>query len=256
MSAWACTLERMHFVQKLTPALLWQRVKIHAATRPTCVLLFVGALLLGNILSLSMFRAFAQTSCARGNMAYTIVRGDTLSGIAARFHSSWWFLASHNHIANANRIFPEQTLCIPTNAPMLSPVAGIAASHSGYIALARNDALTVGLAPDLFVRQIAQESGFNPSAFSPAGAQGIAQFEPATAAALGVNPWNPPQALSGAAYLMSHYVKQYDGDYAMALAAYNAGPGAVQRAVQGGGINWRLYLPPETKNYIRIILLQ
>jgi len=246
----------MHFVQMLTPALLWQRMKTHVATRPTFVFIFVGVLLLGNILTLPMFGAFAQTSCASGNMAYTVVRGDTLNKIAARFHSSWWFLASHNHIANANLIFPEQTICIPTNASMLSPLAVIAPSQRGYIALAKNDALAVGIAPDLFVRQIAQESGFNPSAFSPAGARGIAQFEPATAAALGVNPWNPTQALSGAAYLMSQYVKQYNGDYAMALAAYNAGPGAVQRAVRVGGINWRLYLPTETKNYIRIILLQ
>ncbi len=240
----------------LTPAFLWHQVKTRFATKPTLVFILVGVLLLGNLLSLQVFRVFAQASCSSGNLAYSVVRGDTLSKIAARYHSSWWFLASHNHIPNANLIFPEQTICIPTNTPQLSPVTLIAPSNSGYIALARNDAIAVGLAPDLFVRQIAQESGFNPSASSPAGAQGIAQFEPMTAAALGVNPWDPAQALSGAAYLMSQYVKQYNGDYAMALAAYNAGPGTVQRVVQVGGINWRLYLPNETKNYIRIILLQ
>ncbi|GAC1397951.1 MAG: hypothetical protein NVS4B12_05760 [Ktedonobacteraceae bacterium] len=240
----------------LTSALFWQRVKTRFATKPAFVLVFVGVLLLGNLLSLQMFRAFAQASCSSGNLAYTVVMGDTLSRIAARYHSSWWFLASHNHIANANLIFPEQTICIPTNTPQLSPVVLISPSHSGYVAIARNDALAVGLAPDLFVRQIAQESGFDPSAFSPAGALGIAQFEPTTAVALGVNPWNPAQALIGAAYLMSQYVKQYNGDYAMALAAYNAGPGTVQRAVQIGGVHWSLYLPTETKNYISIILLQ
>jgi len=114
-------------------------------------------------------------------------------------------------------------------------------------------ALNSGISPNVFVRQINQESGFNPRAVSPAGAIGIAQFEPATAAGLGINPWDPVQSLQGAARLMASYVWQY-GDIAKALAAYNAGPGAVQRAINLGGSNWRVFLPFETQNYIRIIL--
>ena len=53
---------------------------------------------------------------------------------------------------------------------------------------------------------------------------------------------------------MASYVRQFAGDYAKALAAYNAGPGTVQAAVQTGGTNWRAFLPAETQNYIRIIL--
>lgn len=120
--------------------------------------------------------------------------------------------------------------------------------------LARQDALNVGFPPDVFVRQINEESGFNPSAVSPAGAIGIAQFMPATAASLGVNPWNPVQSLQGASRLMENYTQQYGGDVAKALAAYNAGPGTVQRAVSLGGAGWRAFLPAETQNYIRIIL--
>src|SRR5690348_12785178 len=57
---------------------------------------------------------------------------------------------------------------------------------SQYIAIAQQDAIAAGISPVYFVRQINQESGFNPYAVSPAGAEGIAQFEPGTAAGLGI----------------------------------------------------------------------
>jgi soluble lytic murein transglycosylase-like protein len=82
---------------------------------------------------------------------------------------------------------------------------------------ARKAARRHGLNPDIFERQINQESGFAPDVISgrrksSAGAQGIAQFMPATARGMGVNPLNPTQALDGAARLMSSYVKKY-GNY-------------------------------------------
>src|SRR5207237_10905388 len=98
-----------------------------------------------------------------------------------------------------------------------------------FVSLARQDALNVGFSPNVFVRQINQESGFNPSAISPAGALGIAQFEPATAASLGVNPWDPVQSLQGESRLMASYIRQFGGELAKALEAYNAVPGAEQR---------------------------
>ncbi len=133
-------------------------------------------------------------------------------------------------------------------------VSGIASANLKYVAIAKQDAQKAGIPPGTYVRQITQESGFNPRAVSPAGAIGIAQFMPATAASLKINPWNPIQSLRGAARLMANYVRQYSGNYAKALAAYNAGPGAVQSAVRQGGANWFHYLPAETQNYIRIIL--
>jgi soluble lytic murein transglycosylase-like protein len=76
-----------------------------------------------------------------------------------------------------------------------------------------------------------QESAFDPGAMSSAGAVGIAQFTLPTAAAAGIDPWNPQQAIGGAAALLSSYVRAYGGanddPYALALAAYDAGPGAV-----------------------------
>ena len=126
---------------------------------------------------------------------------------------------------------------------------------SPYIAIARQDAIDAGIPPDLFVRQINRESGFDPNALSPSGAQGIAQFMPETAAHFGIDPWNPVDALKGAAQLMAHYTKMFAGSYAKALATYNAGPGAVQHALKAcGEIHWRNCLPVETRQYIDVIL--
>src|SRR5260221_5127827 len=97
-------------------------------------------------------------------------------------------------------------------------------TKAGLIALARADALAAGISPDLFVKQINQESGVNTNETSPTGAEGIAQFEPGTAAGLAIDPWNPVSALQGAAQLMARYDQKY-GDYAKALAAYNGGTG-------------------------------
>lgn len=99
-----------------------------------------------------------------------------------------------------------------------------------------------GIDADTFERQIQAESNFDPHAGSKAGARGIAQFMPGTAAGLGVNPDHPIQALDAAAKLMASYVRKY-GSYRNALIAYNAGPGAV------GG-----HLPAETQAYIAKIL--
>lgn len=126
--------------------------------------------------------------------------------------------------------------------------------NSQYVAVAEQEAINAGIPSSYFVRQINQESGFNPNSVSPAGAVGIAQFLPGTAAGLGVDPWNPAQALRGAARLMASYTKQYGGDYAKALAAYNGGPGTIQYALNACGANWLNCLPGETRNYIYIIM--
>jgi Transglycosylase SLT domain/D-alanyl-D-alanine carboxypeptidase len=101
---------------------------------------------------------------------------------------------------------------------------------------------------NLLAAQLYAESGFNPFARSPAGAEGIAQFMPGTADAYGLdNPFDPVQAIDAQAHLMSDLLKQFGGKVALALAGYNAGAGAVERY---GGI------PPyaETRAYVTKIL--
>ena len=157
--------------------------------------------------------------------------------------ANWEFQAHDTQVMQNN---PSQQL--PTAPPVILP-------SSQYVAIARQDAINAGISPDYFVRQIKQESGFNPNAVSPAGAVGIAQFLPSTAAGLGFDPYNPIAALNGAAHLMANYSHNYGGDYAKALAAYNGGPGAVQNALNGcGEANWMNCLPGETRNYIRTIM--
>jgi soluble lytic murein transglycosylase-like protein len=114
-----------------------------------------------------------------------------------------------------------------------------------YLPVAKSAAAKHGIPEDLFLRLVQQESGWNPNAKSHAGALGLAQLMPGTAAKLGVNPRDPYQNLEGGArYLKMMYQKF--GNWRLALAAYNAGPGAVEKY---GGI------PPyqETTNYVKVI---
>src|SRR5215471_106296 len=116
--------------------------------------------------------------------------------------------------------------------------------YSGIIKLA---ARRFGIPEGLLERQIMAESGGNPAARSPAGALGLMQLMPATARGLGVeNPLNPHEnIMGGAKYLRDQFNKF--GNWREALAAYNAGPGAVAKY---GGV------PPfaETRHYVSSIL--
>jgi soluble lytic murein transglycosylase-like protein len=104
-----------------------------------------------------------------------------------------------------------------------------------------------GVDPALLAGLVKQESGFNPSAGSGAGARGLTQLMPSTAAGLGVdNVLDPVQSLNAGAKYLKQQLDTFGGDVTKALAAYNAGPGAVQRF---GGV------PPysETQNYVRVV---
>ncbi len=161
----------------------------------------------------------------------------------------------HNEQTNWSLLTGDHAPIVQTGpTPQVNSAGPVILPVSDYIAIARQAATSAGIPPDYFVRQINQESGFNPNAVSPAGAVGIAQFIPSTAAGLGINPYDPVSALYGAARYMARLANSYGGDYAKALGAYNAGPPAVTRAVNSGGANWLAYMPLETQNYVRIIM--
>lgn len=129
------------------------------------------------------------------------------------------------------------------------PGAGIAAyagrASSPWIGTARAAAQRHGIPEDLFLRLVQQESGWYEGAVSPKGAIGLAQLMPGTAALLGVDPRDPEENLDGGARYLRRQFEAF-GSWDLALAAYNAGPQAVE---QYGGI------PPfaETQGYVRAI---
>ncbi len=109
-------------------------------------------------------------------------------------------------------------------------------SRDYYENLARTYATQYGIDADIFVAQIGQESNFDPTAGSSAGAQGIAQIIPKYHP--GVDPWDPDASLNYAAQLMAGQLQNYGGDIRKALTAYHAGPGILNRAIELGGADW------------------
>lgn len=126
--------------------------------------------------------------------------------------------------------------------------SGADAGPVPYAAEIQAAAAKYGVDPALLAGLVKQESGFNPAARSPAGATGLTQLMPGTARSLGVrDPTDPVQSLEGGARYLRQQLDRFGGDERLALAAYNAGPGAVQRY---GGV------PPyaETQHYVQVVL--
>jgi peptidoglycan DL-endopeptidase CwlO len=137
------------------------------------------------------------------------------------------------------RVLPDSV----STATVGSATSGGSLAGVPYADLFTRAAGRYGISAALLAGVAKTESGFDSSAVSPAGAQGLMQFMPATARGLGVDPTDPASSIDGAARYLSDLTRQF-GSTDLALAAYNAGPGAVRRH---GGI------PPypETQDYVR-----
>ncbi|MGY1808924.1 lytic transglycosylase domain-containing protein [Blastococcus sp. SYSU D00669] len=138
------------------------------------------------------------------------------------------------------RVLPEQAAGTAAAASSAS-LTGVPYANLFTSAAARH-----GVDASLLAAVASQESGFDSRAVSPAGAQGLMQFMPATAKGLGVDAFDPASAVDGAARYLASLQRQF-GSTELALAAYNAGPGNVRRY---GGV------PPfsETQNYVRAVM--
>ena len=131
---------------------------------------------------------------------------------------------------------------------VLDEVVAPAGTRAELEALAADVARRHGLDPALVLAVATIESGFQPNAVSPKGAQGLMQLMPATASSLGVgDAFDPETNLEGGSRYLAELIALYDGDLTKVLAAYNAGPGAVKRH---GGV------PPyqETRAYVKKVL--
>ncbi|MCW3008859.1 MAG: Lytic transglycosylase catalytic [Solirubrobacterales bacterium] len=126
--------------------------------------------------------------------------------------------------------------------------AATSGDSTAYDAMIQQAAQANGIDPSLLKGLIRQESGFDPNARSGAGASGLTQLMPSTAAGLGVSDTtDPQQSIDGGAKYLREQLDAFGGDQTKALAAYNAGAGAVRKY---GGV------PPyaETQNYVTRVL--
>ena len=168
--------------------------------------------------------------------------------------SSWRLPAAADALRGMRLIYDAHVPASPALAvtrsilrsnPRLAPTDALLLASSA-VAYARGEDLDYGF----FAATLLQESAFDPRALSGAGAVGIAQFTLDTADSYGVDPFDPFEAMQGSARLLGSYRRAYEGvypdPYASALAAYNAGPGAVERYAG---------MPPydETKEYVTLV---
>ena len=190
-----------------------------------------------------------ETDFASALQAATAADADSAAGTSAPsglayggYEPSAYQPVSYAPSAYATSGVPGQALA---GAP---PTGGEAGEGGQYETLIEQAAARNGVEPALLHGLIEQESGFDAGAVSSAGASGLTQLMPSTASSLGVaDPLDPVESIEGGARLLGELMRQFAGNASDALAAYNAGPGAVQ---EYGGV------PPysETQSYVSKVL--
>ncbi len=171
------------------------------------------------------------------------------SGSTASFAAALKAASAGPGAAQSPTPSPSAATAIEPSTPLnTATLAAGNAGASAYDAPIAQAAARYGIDPALLHGLIQQESGFDPNARSSSGALGLTQLMPGTATSLGVsNPLDPLQSIEGGARYLSQMLGRFGGNTADALAAYNAGPGAVSRY---GGV------PPyaETQDYVSKVM--
>lgn len=195
-------------------------------------ILAAGLIAVGLLPGLVMAEGLILSGSSKSRMAIFESQSDLIEGKLAKQYSG-----SAKYRPDHEAEDGESTDSVPEYA----------GSYQGeYLEMAKAAARAHGVPEDLFLRLVQQESGWNAAAVSGKGATGLAQLMPGTARLLGVEIDDPEQNLNGGArYLKMMYDKF--GSWKLALAAYNAGPGAVEAA--NGVPDFE-----ETQNYVKAIL--
>lgn len=177
-----------------------------------------------------------------GAVALTVTAAAHATGVSLK-HKALIDKRLSKQYNNSARLLPDST---KVNVSRIPSYTG--AYKGTYKPMAEAAARKYGVPVNLFNRLVQQESAWNPRARSPVGAIGLAQLMPQTARGLGVNPHDPKQNLDGGARYLKQQYRKF-GTWRLALAAYNAGPGAVEKYAG---------VPPyrETRNYVKKILGQ
>ena len=159
-----------------------------------------------------------------------------------------WRDSRGNLVLSDRRLDPSaKTFPVATTSSMRTTKPGVSRIRGGYIELIQHHAAANQVRPELVNAVIQIESGFNPLARSRKGAMGLMQLMPSTAARMGVrDPYDPAENIRGGTTYLRHLLNRYNDNEELALAAYNAGPEAVD---EHGTV------PPyrETRNYVRRI---
>jgi soluble lytic murein transglycosylase-like protein len=156
--------------------------------------------------------------------------------------------ASSTPAGFANALAAAMTPAAGSEAGQPSSLTPAPVAPAHLDALVQQNASTWQVDPALVKAVIANESGFDANATSKVGAQGLMQLMPETAQSLGVrNPYDPQQNIAGGTRYLRGLLDRFGGDTRLAVAAYNAGPGAVEKYGD---------VPPyaETQNYVQNVL--
>jgi hypothetical protein len=154
-----------------------------------------------------------------------------------------WAIESNNALSTGAAGFDPESLALVSDAPEISEEP-----KKDFCDALRDAAESSGIPIGFFARLLWQESKFRSDVVSHVGAQGVAQFMPATAAEFGLDdPFDPFKALPASAKFLRRLHNQF-GNLGLAAAAYNAGSGRIQKWLSRRGV-----LPQETRDYVRII---